>query len=110
MLGAVRAHVLDQITENAVGLEVLLIDDMGFPKQSKHSVGMARQFCGQVGKQDNCQVAVSDSVANGHYSLPLGLRLYLPEAWAKDASRRREVKVPEAVRFATKRVTADLIN
>ena len=61
-----------------------IIDDTGFPKKGTHSVGVARQYCGQLGKQDNCQVAVSLSVANDHASLPIAYRLYLPEAWADD--------------------------
>ena len=56
-----------------------IIDDTGFPKKGKHSVGVARQYCGQLGKQDNCQVAVSLSVANTAASLPIAYRLYLPE-------------------------------
>ena len=106
VLGAVRSHVLDEIKAHAGAPEVLLIDDTGYPKQGTHSVGVARQYCGQLGKQDNCQVAVSLSVANELYSLPVGYRLYLPEAWAKDAARRREAKVPEAIGFATKSVIA----
>jgi len=102
VLRAVRTHVLDEIKAQAGAPEVLLIDDTGFPKQGTHSVGVARQYCGQLGKQDNCQVAVSVSVANEAYSVPVAYRLYLPEVWAKDAARRREAKVPETVGFATK--------
>lgn len=106
VLGAVRRHVIDEIKAHAGVPEVLLIDDTGYPKQGSHSVGVARQYCGQLGKQDNCQVAVSVSVANEAYSLPVAYRLYLPESWAKSAARRREAKVPEGVRFATKPVIA----
>jgi SRSO17 transposase len=63
---------------------------------------VARQYCGQLGKQDNCQVAVSLSLANHHGSLPVSYRLYLPEEWAADAERRQKARVPEAVRFKTK--------
>jgi SRSO17 transposase len=63
---------------------------------------VARQYCGQLGKQDNCQVAVSLSLANRHASLPAAYRLYLPEAWASDAARRRRAGVPEEVAFKTK--------
>src|ERR1700719_4164246 len=69
---------------------------------STHSVGVARQYCGQLGKQDNCQVAVSLSLANRHASLPVAYRLYLPEAWASDAARRSKTGVPEEIAFKTK--------
>ena len=71
-------------------IEAWIIDDTGFPKQGRHSVGVARQYCGQLGKQDNCQVAVSLSVANHHASLPVAYRLYLPQDWAQDRKRRRK--------------------
>ena len=83
-------------------IEAWIIDDTGFPKQGKHSVGVARQYCGQLGKQDNCQVAVSLSLANHHASLPVAWRLYLPKEWASDEERRRKVGVPEEIEFLTK--------
>ena len=79
-----------------------IVDDTGFPKKGAHSVGVARQYCGQVGKQDNCRVAVSLSVATWSASLPIAYRLYLPEEWAKDAERRKTVGVPKEIRFQTK--------
>lgn len=102
LLGAVREYVLERVRSRAGRPEAVLIDDTGMPKQGRHSVGVARQYCGQLGKQDNCQVAVSVSLANENYSLPVGYRLYLPEEWAEDAERRRKAKVPEDVTFATK--------
>ena len=83
-------------------IEAWIIDDTGFPKQGRHSVGVARQYCGQLGKQDNCQVAVSLSLANRHASLPVAYRLYLPQEWAADRARRRKAGVPEEIAFATK--------
>jgi SRSO17 transposase len=83
-------------------IEAWIIDDTGFPKKGAHSVGVARQYCGQLGKQDNCQVAVSLSLANHHASLPAAYRLYLPEEWAGDNRRRRKSGVPEEVTFKTK--------
>ena len=83
-------------------IEAWIIDDTGFPKQGRHSVGVARQYCGQLGKQDNCQVAVSLSIANHHASLPVAYRLYLPQEWAKDRERRRKTGVPEEISFKTK--------
>jgi SRSO17 transposase len=79
-----------------------IIDDTGFPKQGEHSVGVTRQYCGQPGKQDTCQVAVSLSVANDHASLPIAYRLYLPEIWAGDPERRARAGVPEEIGFETK--------
>ena len=79
-----------------------IVDDTGFPKKGKHSVGVARQYCGQLGKQDNCQVAVSLSMASEKASLPVAYRLYLPEEWARDAKRREKAGVPEGLEFATK--------
>jgi SRSO17 transposase len=79
-----------------------IIDDTGFPKKGKHSVGVARQYCGVLGKQDNCQVAVSISLANAQASVPVAYRLYLPKAWAEDAERRKKAGVPAEVNFATK--------
>ena len=79
-----------------------IIDDTGFPKKGRHSVGVARQYCGMLGKQDNCQVAVSISLASNQGSLPVAWQLYLPEDWAADPVRRTTAGVPEEVRFATK--------
>jgi SRSO17 transposase len=79
-----------------------IIDDTGFPKKGKHSVGVARQYCGVLGKQDNCQVAVSISLANAQASVPVAYRLYLPKAWAEDVERRKKAGVPAEVNFATK--------
>jgi SRSO17 transposase len=80
VLAKVRKLVLPKI-ECHGPIEAWIIDDTGFPKKGKHSVGVARQYCGQLGKQDNCQVAVSLSIANHHASLPVAYRLYLPEDW-----------------------------
>jgi SRSO17 transposase len=79
-----------------------IIDDTGFPKQGVHSVGVARQYCGMLGKQDNCQVAVSVSLACQTGSLPVAWQLYLPQDWAGDMARREKAGVPQDVVFATK--------
>jgi SRSO17 transposase len=63
---------------------------------------VTRQYCGQLGKQDNCQVAVTLSIANHAASLPIAYRLYLPQEWAADAARRTKAGVPETIGFATK--------
>ena len=84
------------------GAAFWIIDDTGFPKKGKHSVGVARQYCGVLGKQDNCQVAVSISLASEQASVPVAYRLYLPKEWAQDPQRRQKAGVPTKVKFATK--------
>ena len=69
-----------------------IIDDTAHPKCGRHSVGVARQYCGRLGKQDNCQVAVSLSLATAEGSVPVDYQLYLPQDWASDVKRRREAK------------------
>src|SRR5450755_1483322 len=80
-------------------IEAWIFDDTGFPKKGRHSVGVARQYCGQLGKHDNCQAVVSLSVANHHGSLPIAHRLYLPELWANDVERRAKAGVPPDIVF-----------
>jgi SRSO17 transposase len=88
-----------------------IIDDTGIPKKGRHSVGVARQYCGVLGKQDNCQVAVSITLANEAVSVPAAYRLYLPESWAKDRKRRAAAGVPKSVKFQTKwQIALDLID
>jgi len=89
MLAKVSELVLPAI-ESRGSIEAWIIDDTGFPKKGRHSVGVTRQYCGQLGKQDNCQVAVSLSLAGHAASLPVAYRLYLPEDWAKDQARRNK--------------------
>src|SRR6516225_8303169 len=101
VLGKVREMVLPQIERHGP-IEAWIIDDTGFPKQGRHSVGVSHQYCGQLGKQANCQVAVTLSLANHDASLPVAYRLYLPKAWAEDDDRRCKVGVPEDVTFKTK--------
>jgi SRSO17 transposase len=101
MLAKVRELVLLAI-ERRGPIEAWIIDYTGFPKKGRHSVRVARQYCGQLGKQDNCQVAVSLSLANHDTSLPVAYRLYLPEDWDKDQERRDKAKVPEQIAFQTK--------
>jgi SRSO17 transposase len=101
VLAKVRQLVLPTFARHGL-IEAWIIDDTGFPKQGKHSVGVAPQYCGQLGREANCQVAVSLSVANHHASLPVAYRLYLPREWASDHKRRRKAGVPRSVRFITK--------
>ena len=101
VLGTVREHVLTAMKQNGP-VAAWIVDDTGFLKKGTHSVGVARQYCGQVGKQDNCRVAVSLSVATHHASLPIAWRLYLPESWASDRERREATGVPKEIIFQTK--------
>ena len=100
-MARVRDLVLPAI-ERRGPIEAWIIDDTGFPKKGRHSVGVARQYCGQLGKQDNCQVAVTLSIANHSASLPIACRLYLPLEWSADAARRDKAGVPQEIGFATK--------
>jgi SRSO17 transposase len=106
VLDTVRRYVLERVRRRVGSPQALIIDDTGFPKKGKHSVGVARQYCGQLGKQDNCQVAVSVSLANDHFSLPVCYQLYLPQSWADDPQRRQQAKVPGALEFVTKPMLA----
>lgn len=101
LLAAVRGSVLPAIVGHGP-IEAWIVDDTGMPKKGRHSVGVARQYCGQLGKQENCQVAVSLSVANAAASLPVAWRLYLPREWAEDIERRTKAGVPAELAFQTK--------
>jgi SRSO17 transposase len=105
LLAAVRAQVLPALERHGP-VAYWIVDDSSFPKQGTHSVGVARQYCGQLGKQDNCQVAVSLSVANDHASLPIAYQLFLPEVWADDPARRAKAGVPDTITFETKTAIA----
>jgi SRSO17 transposase len=101
--------VLDQCLETVIPamlrhdpVVAWVVDDTGFPKKGRESVGVARQYCGQVGKQDNCRVAVSLSVTTEKASMPVAFRLYLPESWVGDRERRKKTGVPKSVKFQTK--------
>ena len=101
ILGVARDYALGQLERHApVGAWV--VDDTGIPKKGRHSVGVARQYCGALGKRGNCQVAVSVSLANKTMSVPAAWRLYLPEEWAQDAQRRERAGVPPQTLFRKK--------
>src|SRR3954452_8869435 len=105
LLATVRAAVLPALERHGP-VAYWIVDDIGFPKQGAHSVGVARQYCGQLGKPDNCQVAVSLSVANDYASLPIAYQLFLPQAWADDLPRRAKAGVPDTIGFASKTAIA----
>ena len=101
LLREVRRQVLPAMTRRH-GLAAWIVDDTGFPKKGRHSVGVTRQYCGQLGKQENCRVAVSLSLATEPASLPVAFQLYLPEIWTQDPARRKQTGVPPEIRFQTK--------
>ena len=101
VLRQVRRQVLPVMTRKHA-LAAWIVDDTGFPKKGTHSVGVARQYCGQLGKQDNCRVAVSVSLATEEASILAAYRLYLPETWVNDKERRKQAGVPQEISFQTK--------
>jgi len=105
VLAKVRELVVPAIEQHGP-IEAWIIDDTAFPKQGRHSVGVQPQYCGQIGKQTNCQVVVSLSIANHFASLPVAYRLYLPKEWSEDHAARKRTGVPADIRFKTKQQIA----
>ena len=101
MLRQVRNYVLPAMQKTGP-VTAWVVDETSFVKKGTHSGGVARQYCGRLGKKENCQVAVSLSVATASASLPIALQLYLTEDWAGDAARRKETHIPKEVQFQTK--------
>src|ERR1039458_8768416 len=101
VLAAVREYALLVFRAHG-GIAAWMVYDTEIPKKGKHSVAVAWQYCGVLGKQDNCQVAVSLSVANERLSLPMAYRLYLPENWAESKELRKKAGIPGDVVFETK--------
>lgn len=101
VLAKVREMVVP-VMERHGPIQAWIIDDTSFPKCGSESVGVHHQYCGQLGKQANCQVVVTLSIANHNGSLPIAYRLYLPQEWAEDAARRKKARVPKAITFRTK--------
>ena len=107
----VRASLARKVEREFVPEAYWLIDEVSFPKQGKHSVGVARQYCGALGKTANCQVAVTLDLGTEESSTPLDWALYLPEEWINDPVRREEAGVPEEITFKTKtELAVDLID
>ena len=101
ILEAVRQYALPAMQKHGP-IEAWIVDDTGFVKKGTHSVGVTRQYCGQVGKQENCRVAVSLSISTAEVSLPIAWRLYLPEVWTQDKKRRTATGIPLEIGFQTK--------
>jgi len=107
----VRASLARKVEGEFVPEAYWLIDEVSFPKQGKHSVGVARQYCGTLGKTANCQVAVTLDLGTEESSTPLDWALYLPEQWISDPIRRKAAGVPEEITFKTKpELALDLID
>ena len=101
--------VVEQVAHDTNGLvggrknSCLLVDESGMPKKGKKSVGVSRQWCGQLGKTDNCQVGVYTTLCSGENYAPIGFRLYLPQSWVDDKARCKEAGIPdESIEFFTK--------
>ena len=101
VLEAVRDYALPAIEKQAP-IEAWVVDDTGLVKKGTHSVGVTRQYCGQVGKQENCRVVVSLSITTAAASLPIAWRLYLPQVWSEDKEGRKATGVPPEIKFQTK--------
>src|SRR6266568_1371500 len=99
---AVWKVIRQEVAPHLEPMDAWIVDETGWPKQGRHSVGVSHQYCGALGKQANCQVSVELAVSDGWVAAPMAGRLYLPESWISDRKRCREAGVPEAVEFATK--------
>ena len=102
LLATVAQEALPALSQEGQAPCFWVIDDTSYRKWGKHSVGVARQYCGHLGKTENCQVAVSFTLATAQGSLPLDYRLYLPQEWTRNKKRCAAAGVPKAVGFATK--------
>ena len=101
VIGVAREYALEQLERHGP-VAAWVVDDTALPKKGDHSVGVARQYCAPLGKQDNCQVAATVSLANASMSVPCAYRLYLPESWARQRPRRRTAGVPDEIGFEKK--------
>jgi SRSO17 transposase len=98
----VRASLARKVEPEFVPEAYWIIDEVSFPKKGPHSVGVARQYCGALGKTANCQVAVTLDLGTEQGSVPLNWALYLPEEWVEDPVRRKKAGIPEEATFKTK--------
>src|SRR3954452_16388102 len=96
VMAELRAHVREELADERA---ILILDPSAFPKSGSESCGVARQWCGRLGEQENCQVGVFLAYAAPGGYAPLDRQLYLPEDWASDPVRREKCHVPETVTF-----------
>lgn len=109
--GRVRKKLAEQMADTLFPVVAWIVDDTGFPKQGNHSVGVARQYSGTLGKIGNCQIAVSLNLATAEVCMPINFELYLPEAWAEDPLRLKRAGVPDGFAFRPKwQIALDLID
>src|SRR5579862_6166344 len=107
----VRYKLARKLDREMPGIEALIVDDTGFPKQGTHSVGVHRQYSGTLGRTGNCQVATSLHLAGERGSACIGMRLYLPEVWTEDVVRRKKAGIPDELEFRKKwQIAIDLID
>ena len=107
----IQQRLAEKVVDLLAEPEVWMIDETSFPKAGDASVGVARQYCGALGKIANCQVAVSLHWSTCEASCPLAWRLYLPKSWLETSARRAEGKIPEAIHYRSKNELAlDLID
>src|SRR5580658_2151456 len=102
----IQKRLARRLADEGVDPVYWVIDETSFPKAGEHSVGVARQYCGALGKIANCQVAVSLHWSQGEVSYPINWRLFLPEDWIKDDARRQEARIPPEVVHRTKQALA----
>jgi SRSO17 transposase len=106
----VRANLARRMCAE-LGPDVWIVDDTGFAKKGRWSVGVARQYSGTLGRVDNCQIGVSISAASDRASCPINWRIFVPEEWDSDAERRARAHVPDDVRHRAKwRLALDMID
>jgi len=97
-----QLRIGQMLRQGSVGNGVLVVDDTGFAKKGRHSVGVARQYSGTLGRVDNCQVLVTCHYVDAVFDWPVTARLYLPESWTKDPARCEKAQVPSETGFQTK--------
>ena len=100
--GELYRRVAERFDASVEVADAFVIDDTGFAKKGKHSVGVQRQYSGTLGRVDNCQVATSLHLASPVGGACIGMQLYMPESWTQDEHRRRAAGVPDCVEFRTK--------